>query len=311
MNTTRSILRREYGGVADWATMAQLARLQPANNLHIIDLPYRFSSWAFDAPDNIAIWERDGEMLGWAALQTPFWTIDLVVHPDAPPTLYRDMLTWVDARAQGIADTPQGRPCWFVNPFAEQTEIMADLSAQGFADVGDWPVDAWTKVLLMRPCSEPVTPAIKLPDGFVIRPLAGEADVDGYVAAHRAAFDSTSMTREWRARTLQQPDYVPALDLVAVAPSGEIAAFCIGWFSEDIGGEPVGQIEPLGVAPAYQGIGLGRNILAEQLRRQAAHGAARVWVETDNYREAAVGLYGSAGLRVIRNVRVFRKDYAG
>ena len=311
MTAIQQTVRRTYGGVSDRPKMAALARLRPADNLHVIDLPYRFSSWAFDVPDNIAVWERDGEVVGWAAMQVPFWTIELVVHAEAPASLYREMLAWADARAQSVAGTLQGRPIWFVNPFAEQAEHIADLNALGFADVGDAPVNPWTKVLLMRPCSEPVAPSVQMPDGFAIRSLAGEADVDGYVTAHRAAFDSTSMTREWRARTLQQPDYVPELDLVAVASNGEIAAFCIGWFNSNVNGEPCGQIEPLGVAPAHQGKGLGRNILAEQLRRQAAHGAARVLVETDNHREVAVGLYGSAGLRVMRNVRVFRKDYVG
>jgi ribosomal protein S18 acetylase RimI-like enzyme len=103
----------------------------------------------------------------------------------------------------------------------------------------------------------------------------------------------------------------PALDLVAVSPDGGIAAFCICWLGASPGRPPRGQIEPLGVAPAYRRSGLGRAILEEGLRRLGSHGAEEVFVETDSYRNAAYGLYESVGFRVIRDVLVFRKNYAG
>jgi ribosomal protein S18 acetylase RimI-like enzyme len=59
----------------------------------------------------------------------------------------------------------------------------------------------------------------------------------------------------------------------------------------------------------FRGLGLGRAILAECLRRMRQRGARRMFVETDNYRDAALELYESAGFRVIQDVLVFRKDY--
>jgi ribosomal protein S18 acetylase RimI-like enzyme len=66
----------------------------------------------------------------------------------------------------------------------------------------------------------------------------------------------------------------------------------------------------MGVHPAFQGLGLGRALLTETLRRLFAHGAAEVFVETDNYRDAAFALYESVGFQVWRDVLVFRKNYA-
>ena len=46
----------------------------------------------------------------------------------------------------------------------------------------------------------------------------------------------------------------------------------------------------------------------EPLRRLHAHGASRVYVEADNYRNAALVLYEACGFGVARHVLVFRRD---
>ena len=149
-----------------------------------------------------------------------------------------------------------------------------------------------------------------VPSEFTIRPLAGPSEVAAYVALHRAVFESESMTEAWRQRTRQQRAYTPTLDLVAVAPDGRLAAFCMCWFDAvGVTGRPCGQIEPLGVHADFRGRGLGRAILAAQLQRLRHHGAQDVLLETDDYRNDAFALYEAAGFRVTRNVLVYRKDY--
>lgn len=149
-----------------------------------------------------------------------------------------------------------------------------------------------------------------LPAGFSIRPLGGEAEAAAYVALHRAVFESKSMTEQWRLHTLVHPAYLPDLDLVAVAPDGSLAGFCIGWLNKGAGAEIGGQIEPLGIAEDYRKLGLGRCLLTEGLRRLETQGAEAIYVETDNYRDEAFLLYESVGYRVVQDVLVFRKDYA-
>jgi len=67
--------------------------------------------------------------------------------------------------------------------------------------------------------------------------VAGASEVQDYVELHRAVFESTNMTHAWRARTLGCLGYLHDLDLVAVAPDGRLAAFCIGWLSVRVGHE--------------------------------------------------------------------------
>lgn len=303
------MIQREFSGKADFQAMAALVRDCPADNLHVADLPYRFSSWAFDYPDNVGLWvDAEGQLLAWAVMQTPFWTIDYACHPGADGNLHRRILAWADRRARCVLDTPSGRPAWFVNVFADQTDRIRDLEEARFASQANVGDDSWSKVLMQRSAEAPPVD-YNLPAGFIIRPLMGEGEVEAYVELHRAVFESRNMTVEWRARTLRQPAYMPGLDLVAVAPDGRLAAFCVCWLNKNSGKDICGQIEPLGVHADFRKLGLGRAILTEGLRRLQLHGGSRICVETDNYRNAAFELYESVGFRVVRDILVYRKDY--
>jgi len=298
-----------FSGQSDAQAMLALAAAFPADNLHIVDLPYRFSSWALDDPANVGLWlDAEGPLLAWAVMQIPFWTVDCVCHPDAPHLLPH-ILAWADGRARQMLETENGLPCWFATAFAGQTGRIYALEEAGFACQADIGEDSWSQVLLRHPTPASIA-EYSLPVGFTIRPLSGESEVAAYVALHRAVFESRSMTTAWRARTLCRPEYIPDADLVVIAPDGRLAGFCIGWLAPNVAGEAVGHIEPLGVHPDFRHLGLGRAVLSECLRRLYRCGAHHILVETDNYRGAALDLYESVGFRVDRDVLVFRKDYA-
>ncbi|MBE0696721.1 MAG: GNAT family N-acetyltransferase [Anaerolineaceae bacterium] len=303
------IHERMYQGSADLGAMSDLANAFPANNLHTADLPYRFSSWTLDRPDNARLWEDEsGRLLAWAVLQTPFWTIDYVIHPDADSSLQKTLLGWVDAQAQAVVGTPYGRPAWFIPVFSDYLERIHAVESAGFVSQANVGENSWTKVLLARPSRLKIE-NWGIPEGFIIRSLQGRDEAVLYAFLHRAVFESTNMTIDWRLRTLLQPSYHPDLDLVAVAPDGRLAAFCICWLNKISSGEVTGQIEPLGVGEPFRELGLGKAILAEGLRRLEQLGAERILVETDNYRGPALSLYEAAGFHVERQVLVFRKDY--
>lgn len=74
--------RQPYSDETDKQRMLALVHADPGQHLHVIDLPYRLSSWAFDHPENIALWtDRQERLMAWAVLQPPFWTIDYAYHP--------------------------------------------------------------------------------------------------------------------------------------------------------------------------------------------------------------------------------------
>lgn len=307
-----SFSRDLYVGTSDWRSMSRMSHAAPDANLHLMDLPYRLSSWALDDAQNVAFWrDATGQLVAWAVLQTPFWTMDFAHLPTSDTTsLYPLMLAWADERARAIVNTPGGHLAWFVNVRDDQHARIAALEAAGFACQENAMPNPWSKMFLMRSAQQPIVECALL-DGITIRSLVEEKEVDAYVQLHRNAFGSASMTREWRYRTLQWPEYRADTDLVAVDTAENLIAFCIGWFDDaGWGGRPCGQIEPMGVREDFQHRGLGRAILSECLLRLYQAGAERVYVEADGPASGATGFYQSVGFAPLHNVLVYRKDYA-
>ena len=285
--------------------MSVLACQYPEEHLHVVDLPYRFSSWAFDDPQNIRLWFDEQRLVAWAALQTPFWTIDYACHPQYESTLHREIIAWADQRARQIQHTPYARPAWFVMVFSGQAGRIRELEEAGFQCQSDVEADPWSKVL-MRRSSQAAVKVYEPRSGFSVRSLAGEEEVQQYVDLHQSVFESKNMTVEWRRRTLQHPAYRPDLDIVIEAPDRRLVAFCICWFDEQ---SRTGHVEPLGSHKDVRPYGLGRVALSAGLQRLQALGAQTILVETDNYRNTAFRLYRSFDFEVTQQVLVYRKDY--
>lgn len=161
--------------------------------------------------------------------------------------------------------------------------------------------DGWSYLHMARSLGTSI-PDVQLPKGFRIRPLAGEGEVEDYVAAHHAASGSTNMTADWRRATLRDSHYVADLDLVAVGPDDGVVAFCVCWITpplDDLNGSRVAQIEPLGVLPDYQRMGVGRALLMEVFRRAKELGAQSIEVDAESYNEASQHTYNSVGFQPV------------
>lgn len=289
----------------DKARLLALARLCPAENVHVIDLPYRLCSWALDNPQNVALWEQGGELMAWAVLQTPFWVLDFALHPAAPSDMLAEILAWADERAPRLP-AAYARPSWFVAVLAGQTEWRRTLEAAGFADqsAGD---GSWSQVIFRRDGREPV-PQVTLRPGYAIRPLRGAAEVPAYVALHREVFGSTNMTEDWRRATLDAPGHRPEFDLVATDAAGELVGFAVGWWWET-GGRRLAQVEPFGVRAGARRHGVAWGLMFELLRRLAEAGVEEVEVMTDRFRDAAFVFYQGCDFRIAKDVVVYRRDY--
>lgn len=290
---------RPSQGPADWDRMAELVYAHPAGQLHVVDVPYRLTSWSLDDPRNTSLWEDEaGRLIGWAALQIPWATVDLARHRDATG-LELEMLRWGLARAQAWAAEQKRDFTLYQGLLEHQAEARARLLEAGFT-----PTD-WQTLHLARSLAEAV-PTPQLPEGFTLRPLRGQAEVADYVALHRAAFDTNNMTVDWRARTLHRPHYRPELDIVAVAPDGRLAAFCVGWALPN---QSEAQVEPLGVHPDFQQLGLGRAVLLAGLQQMRAMGARRAHIETYSVNDPARGLYESVGFQAVQAPLTYSKTF--
>ena len=136
-----------------------------------------------------------------------------------------------------------------------------------------------------------------LPAGFYVRSVQGESEVPALVALHRAAFGTENMTGEERIAIMRVPTYEPDLDLVLVAPNGELAAFCVCGMEDAENG--VGYTDPIGVHPRYQKLGLGKTVVTAGLIALKERGAKKVTLGTSSENEAMQRLAESLGFRIV------------
>jgi ribosomal protein S18 acetylase RimI-like enzyme len=282
------IRMRPYAGERDLELITDLVRAAPAESRHLVDLPWRLAPLALQSGEDAHLWEGDdGALVGFAAWQAPWATLDFFVLPGAwQASVEEQMFGWAAERFRAL-DRERGWPLPYWAEAQDDDVHRLDLLARhGFTLDDDYHL-----VHLGRSLADEI-PAPALPEGCAIRPLAGEREVEAYAEVHRAAFGSTAMTAEWRQRTLRAPQYRPALDLVAVAPDGRLAGFCVCWLALE---RRTGQIEPIGVHPDYQRSGLGRALQLEALRRLRGQGADTALVETESTRTPARRAYESVG----------------
>jgi mycothiol synthase len=112
------------------------------------------------------------------------------------------------------------------------------------------------------PLSLPVADC-PLPQGFSLRRVQGENEVESLVSLHRAAFGTDYMTVEQRLAMMRAPGYIPELDLVVVAPDGELVVFCVCGFTDP--DRKIGYTDPIGTHPRYQRIGLAKAVVSAGL----------------------------------------------
>jgi GNAT superfamily N-acetyltransferase len=155
--------------------------------------------------------------------------------------------------------------------------------------------------------AEHPTPA--LPAGFTLRamqdPLSA-ADLEARVNVHRAAFHPSKLTAAKYLAARTAPTYRPDLDLVAVAPNGDFAAYTIVWFEPQ---NRTALFEPVGCHPDYQRRGLGRAVLHAALHRLRALGATRAHVGSWLDDSPGALLYGAVGFQLIDRFYEWHKHY--
>ena len=176
----------------------------------------------------------------------------------------------------------------------DDTARMAWLTRHGFQS------QAVHTLHYIRSLSEPI-PDPQLPAGFSIRPVDGPGEVEALVALHRAAFGTDNMTIEERRAMMSASDYLPELDLVAVAPDGRLAGFCICDIPAEenaVTGRSEGHTDPIGVHPDFQKQGLARALILTGLHLLRERGLAQATLGTSSENIAMQAAARSAGFQL-------------
>lgn len=146
-------------------------------------------------------------------------------------------------------------------------------------------------------------PDAPLPAGFSVRAVGESEEWQRRVDTHRAAFAPSRFTVEGYRNVRAAPNYRPDLDLVAVAPNGDFAAYCLVWYDP---ASHVGEYEPVGAYPDWRRQGVTRAVLTEGLRRLCALGAEWAIVLTSSENAPALRLYESCGFTKHDDERFYR-----
>lgn len=146
-------------------------------------------------------------------------------------------------------------------------------------------------------------PQSVLPEGFSIRPVAGEHEVALVSDVHNGAFNGKWQPDEYL-KVMRSPAFDIDREMVVVAPDGRFAAFTVIWF------DPISQsalFEPVGCHPDFQRRGLTRALMYEGMRGMVTQGMKTAIVAhlTDN--AASTGLYASLGFTPKRAITSYTK----
>ena len=249
-------------------------------------------AWLFAEPESLAAarrWrdERD-DLVAFAMAQPAFGNVLFDVRPDARTSLTEAVLETVLAVLAASGATTADTPLESDDPWRHDV-----LLAAGFVPTGDDVVHLRNDDLAGYAVDE-------RPDFVSVASNAD--DLDSYVAAHRAAFGTSYLTRARREAWSRTEGYDPAYD-VAVVVEGELAAFAVTYLR---GAEA--EVGVVGVVPAHRGRGLARLAVGLVLARVATAGATSAWMSTSSTNAAMLAVAASSGFGEFRRTSWWRRS---
>jgi mycothiol synthase len=270
---------------------------------------YRFDYWRWHGVENMGhgkletdlfIWEKPDGQIGAVLNRESPGSVFLQVHPAyRTPHLEEEMLA--KAEEDLFTLTPNGRKTirvWVL----EHDHLRQDIvSKRNYVE------SAQADYQRRRDMSMPI-PEGPVAEGYTVRSLGGVEELPArslvsWQAFHPDESDDAYEGWRWYYNIQRCPLYRRDLDIVAVAPGGELAAFCTIWFDD---ANRTGAFEPVGTAPGHQRRGLAKALMSEGLRRLKRLGATLAFVGSWN--EATHTLYSSMGFTEYDLLKAWVKD---
>lgn len=275
---------RIYRHPDDLRLMQGLARRiwSPSSQYHVGDLAWgRRQHLGREREWPTALWEDGGEVVAWGWTQLPD-SLMLLVDP-ARPELVDEVLRWF----HGVA----GEGTLSVVVLEYEKHVIAGLERHGYVRNDTVPFHRFMRRALTD-LPEPVLPA-----GFTVRSVRGPDDAARRAAVHQEAWHPSRVTEASYRTVMDAWPYRPDLDWVVEAPDGAFAASCLIWLDDH---HRVGELEPVGTAPRFRRMGLGRAVCLaalHSLRETGAEQAIVYPVQGNPDFPAAYPLYESLGFR--------------
>jgi hypothetical protein len=232
----------------------------------------------------VFIWETPDGQMGAVLNPEGRGEAHLQVHPAlCTPEVEAEMIAVAEEHLSVVRDGRRRLVVWTNDGYPDR---LATLKGCGYAP-NSWAESGWRRDL-----AAPL-PEAGIPEGYSIRPLGGVDELPARSWASWRGFhpdepDEDYEGWEWYHNIQRCPLYRRDLDIVAVAPGGEIASFCTVWY-DDV--TRTAYTEPVATVPEHLRRGLARATITEGWRRARRLGAVRVFV--GGYEDPANALYRS------------------
>ena len=241
----------------------------------------------FNLQDVITLWEADGKIVAMLNPDGPGEAF-FQIHPAILDEFsVADMLDVAEQKLSRIREDGKKELIVWVN--GDDHSTKANFTECGYAR-STFAAEHMRRRLLSQP-----VPHSAPGDGYTVRALGDENEHPvrswlSWKVFHPEEPDEKYQGWAWYKNVQRIPLYRRDLDLVAVAPDGELAAFCTVWF-DDVTCTAV--FEPVGTHPDHQRRGLSKAVMSEGLRRARRLGATLATVSS--YSTGAHALYHSMG----------------
>jgi len=222
--------------------------------------------------------DQSGAAVGMIGVSSS--SFDFFVPPDVPEMAA--LLRFMVAQAESMMPDDAAAVCGEVP--SHQTTFAEVLRERGYAPTETPPFFCNLQSLV----------GVEFPaPGHPVRPV-GEDELDARTELHRRVWEPSKFSLDGYRRLRERPVYRPDLDLVAVTPEGDLAAYAIVWWDPETRS---GEFEPVGADERFRRQGYATAVMREGLRRLQALGAERAVVLSDSTPERAPSnaLYRATG----------------
>jgi mycothiol synthase len=263
-----------------WRIREFLCEVFLLNDRRMLSWPvFRWDYWRWHGIMNLGDGQLERDVFIW---ETEAGEIAAVLNPEERGQVFLQILATfksADLEEQMIsyaeqhlqrAPTREGGEVMWLWCDAGDHQRQAILERRGFTPIHHAAEHQWRRNL------ELPIPEKPLCQGYVVRPLGDVSELPSRCWASWRAFHPIEADEKynrdvsWYQNIQAAPLYRPDLDLVAIAPSGEVAAFTTIWFEQMT---RCGYFEPVGTVPEHQRKGLGSALLSEGMRRLKDTGA--------------------------------------
>lgn len=229
----------------------------------------------------LKIWESDDQIVA-LSITKPSGECTILIHPEYTDHS-RHIILWMQERVKERASSKEVKMT-FVTDDADE-ELISTLASFGFERDE---IDGENQV---RPLDAPI-PDYSLPEGYIVR-HAVDDDYEKYLEVQMSVFrHMKDMTRKRYDHYRSASFYHEELDIVAVDPGGDFAAFCTGRIDPE---SKIAELEPVGTHPDHRQKGLAKAVILECLKRLAKYKPSAVVILGAAPSEAARKLYESVG----------------